>query len=296
MGSGARLRSANQAFGRSRTGAFLLSGEPPVLEFTCEIAGGVQDLFRQVDPSGEAVTLSNCTCDNWPLGQPFAREIRFNPGNLKGLGWEDPPHPGFQIVGETSGAVMIVPIHCAIQDCLPQGPIQWGRYGIIPGVNGADVDFGVVYPAATIGELPFNFQYVFGYWNVLGPGTPFITDEPCTFQIQYTPAVLPDPGPYNIVGTREDPQFSGFTLFELDRPARYNTKSAVNIQGTGVFDGVWEAERYNDHPSQGVNELLVEVPWMGVPATTGTLTRIFDQAYDCWANGGTGSKPPLPSP
>lgn len=291
MGSGARLRSQNQAFGRSRTDAFLITfaSEPDV--YFCQCTGVVQDLFRQVNPSGEATTGSNCQCGNWPTNQDFSKELRFAP-SMNGLGWEDPPFPAFRITGDISGAVITCPVHCAVQGCLPEGPIQWGRYAITLGVAG--VDFAVVVPNNTDGDIPVNFRYVYGYWDAAG-SPPFIADESCTWEIEYTSQVLPDPGPYTIVGARDDPQFSGFALFELDRPPRYTTRSAVNIQGTGLYDGVWEARRYNDHPSQGPNEILVEVAYAG-PVVIGTLTRLFDAAYDCWANGCGGAKPPLPTP
>ena len=272
MGSGARLRSSNEAFGRSRTGAFLLSAPVPAQPIICQVPGAVQDLFRQVNPSGEATTDVNCVCGNYPTGQPFFRELRITP-SMRWLGWETPPYPPFSVTGNTSGAVLTVPLHCAVQGCQPEGPIQWQRYAITLGFTGAD--FGVVVPVDT----------VFGYWDAGGPAPPFLDGEQCTFDIDYSstdPDVLPDPGPFNIVSIAEDTNFTpDVMIVTLDTPVTYYTAPIVEIAGTNsAYDGRWEAERETT-PS---TELRIIVPNYGPVGAGGTLTRIFYGPWECWQN------------
>ena len=291
MSSGARLRSDNEAFGRSRTGAFLISlAVPPTLE-TCSYPSVATRTFDGGPPTGP-LNDGNCVCSTFDVGAN-TWEFRFSMNQQLGLGWEDPPHPAFIIRGNTSGAEIRVPTHCMTQSCTPQGPVRWEFYSALVGIVG--VDYGVVAQQSDVGVIPISPQRFYGYWL---PGTqPFIDGEDCTLEIAYTPETLPDPGPYNIVGGRDDPQFSGNLLLELDRPVRFTTKSAVHIQNTGIYDGVHEAFKYNEHPSYGVNELLINLPY-SVNVTTGTLTRLYNQDLDCWYNSlnPSGPRPSLPIP
>ena len=300
MGSGARLRSANQAFGLSRAGAFLLSAEPgePVLpQCICPVQIEVTSLIGPTDGNVPA-SDGNCTCSTFPVVfDDRGNETRALIAGQNGLGWEDPPHPAFRVTGRTSGAVITVPEHCATQVCPGDAdvPTYWSGYCVNLGATGADyvvVRSGLF---AREGELPVVSQLLFAYYPVLGPGSPFIDGETADMEIVYTQSTLPDPGPYSIVSVQPDPNFRpDVMIFELDRSPRWTTQSVVEIAGTGsAYDGVWEARPLNIPQDIGPNNLSVSVPNYGTLGPGGTLTRNFSQAWECWHNCAT---PPGPAP
>lgn len=287
MGSGARLRSENEVFGRSRTGAFLLTAAVEPVLTGCDYLGGA-DVTTNLGPIDGDVAASdgNCVCSTFPVVfEQRGFETRLSMSQQKGLGWEDPPHPAVRFTGQASGAVIFVPEHCATQVCpgTANAPIYWEDYCVNLGASGADylcIKSGLF---AREGELPVTNQLLYAYYALSGPGSPWIDGEEVLMEITYTASTLPDPGPYAIQSIIPDPDFSpDFMRFNLDRLPRWTTQSVVEIAGTGsAYDGIWEGNLVTDELS---SFLEVLVPNYGPLGAGGTLVRNYSQEWDCWHN------------
>jgi len=291
MGSGARLRSDNQAFGRSRSGAFLLSAPGPEPPFTsCDYVGGALVTTNLGPTSGDvAASDGNCTCSTFPVVfEDRGFETRLSMLQQYGLGWEDPPHPAVRFTGQTSGAVIIVPEHCATQTCpgTANVPSYWEGYCTNNGATDADyvcIKSGLFNRE---GELPVTNQILYAYYALTGPGSPFIDGEDVLMEITYNAATLPDPGPYDIQSVTADPNFDPDRMhFTVDRDVRWTTQSVIEIAGTGTaYDGVWEAYAQSSQAFPALDVLEVIVPNYGPLGVGGTILRSYSQAWDCWHN------------
>ncbi len=305
MASGARLRSDNEAFGRAGSGtAFLISAAPPPDPelFTCiysdTAGGGTSNLVFDYPPM--PVSDVNCGCSTTPSPNADDRvafgSIRYIGGNAsRGLGWEDPPHPAVQLNYQTSGYQVQVPVHCATK--CPGWPFrEFNNYSIISGASGPLSDYIVDQGSTNEGDLPPSNGLIWVSQRVNTPGLPWIVDEPVEIVITFTRTTLPDPGPYNIVGARAHSSEPNWTTLTFDRAVRYATAAALNIEGTGLYDGMQAARPSGDHFQDAPEDMAIETPFLG-NVTTGTATRVYEGTWDCWNNAvsPSGPRPPLPS-
>ena len=301
MSSGARLRSVNNAFGRSKTGtAFLISAAPPEQElYRCTYTaflGGLGGPINEPAFPLLPVVDNACTCSTIPAPD-FANRLLYHSLNyravMNGMGWEDPPHPSVILTGQTSGTVVTVPDHCAGQ-CLGVWPAnEFNDYGMNPDATGCDhfLDQSSTIP----GDLPVSSGIFHLFYSIAGGFPPWTASEPVDMQFIYKPATLPDPGPYNIVNARAHRTNASYTTLTLDRAVRYATGSALHIQGTGLYDGMQAGRKSFDDFQDAPEDLAIETPFIEA-VTTGTMERIWDQPFDCWENDGNppGPRPPLP--
>ncbi len=298
MASGARLRSSNTVFGRSRTGAFLINLPPPITPYTCNYIGQAS-VTSQGDNYGAQVpeTDENCNCSTFAVA--FAdrgMETRLSMSQQRGMGWEDPPHPPVRFTGQTSGHVVTIPTHCCTQVCPRDANTpNWEGYAANAGIVGADflcVKNGLFNRE---GELPVTNQVAYACYAISGPGSPWTDGEQILMEIDYTADTLPDPGPYNIQSVVPDPNATtNFMRFNLDRLPRYTTQSAVQIADTdSAYDGIWEANLVTNELGSYLDVL---VPNYGPLGIIGTLTRVYEPTWDCWNNttSPTTPKPPVP--
>ncbi len=311
MASGARLRSANAAFGRAASGiAFLITAQPPEPPPSTEVVNTqtwkIGTTFGVWGSAADQVPSSSCgagqtvNCDVLPgwlfADRPYLSEI-FPEGDsyLVGLGYEQFPFPAIQLQGVTSGHVVTFPEHCASDGCAwigTQGsPVD--DYASIPGATGAWYAFA---GAALASQVRNPDRFWVTYEQALG--NPWSFQEDVLITVTNTVNTLYPAGPYNILSVTQHPQFASLSVLNLNLPAPYLTRAAVNITGTGAYDGMQQCLEYPDFSGQTPSQLVLNVPWAGT--ATGTLLRIYDQDYDSYWNDFfrimNETPPPLPSP
>lgn len=215
------------------------------------------------------------------------------------FGWEDPPHPGVTLVGQSSGKQATLGTHCATRLTSCWSVSRYNDYCINEGYGGSGLDFLVDEGSANESDFPWTngiFHLAYIVSPVFSP-PPWTSGEDVACTIHFTDKTLPDPGPYNILSAQAHRFRANTTVLNLDRAIRFASPSALCISGTtsGTYDGMKFAYEWGDDFLHSADQISIKSTFT-TGVTTGSALRHFDAAFDNYYALAfpTGSPPSLP--